>query len=150
MKTKEPQASDVTVDRFRTVLTFIRMAGVPINMKQVSMLNSTHNALIAINAYALYLAFYMDINIHNDDMKNCKKTFQILISSSVSYWVHLNLRYIKYYIFLRCHTLHIYIYIKYTYMMNRINYPISMNERHFIEQIMLFKIIQKYARMQKI
>jgi hypothetical protein len=83
---------DVTENRFRTVLTLLRMAGVPINMKQSSILHSTYNVLLAINAYALYLAFYMDIIIHNDDLKNFMKSFRILISSSVLYWVHLNLR----------------------------------------------------------
>jgi hypothetical protein len=92
MNTKEPQVCDVTENRFRTVLTFLRMAGVPINMKHVSTLHSSYNALLAINAYALYLAFYMDIIIHNDDLKNFMKSFRILISSSVSYWVHFNLR----------------------------------------------------------
>ncbi|PNF24042.1 hypothetical protein B7P43_G08624 [Cryptotermes secundus] len=91
MNTKEPQACDVTENRFRTILTFLRMAGVPLNTKHASILHSTYNVLIAINAYALYLAFYMDIIIHNDDLKNFMKSFRILISSSVAYWVHLNL-----------------------------------------------------------
>jgi cytochrome b subunit of formate dehydrogenase len=83
MITKEPQACDVTKNRFRTVLTFLRMAGVPINMKHASILHSTYNALMTINAYALCLAFYMDIIIHNDDLKNFMKNFQALNSSLV-------------------------------------------------------------------
>jgi hypothetical protein len=106
MGTKEPQVCDVTEDRFRTVLTFLRMAGVPINMKHVSTLHSIYNALLAINAYALYLAFYMDIIIHNDDLKNFMKTFRIVNSSTVIHWLHLTLRYIIYCISLYCYTLH--------------------------------------------
>jgi hypothetical protein len=100
MNMKQPRVCDVTENRFRTILTFLRMAGVPINTKNGSILHSTYNALIAINAYAMYLAFYMDIIIHNHDVKDFMKSFRIVISSSVSYWVHLNLRYIKHYIFL--------------------------------------------------
>jgi hypothetical protein len=92
MNTKEPQACDVTENRFRTVLTFLRMGGVPINVKHASILHSTYNAFMAINAYALYLAFYMDIIIHNDDLKNFMKTFRIVNSSSVLNWLHLTLR----------------------------------------------------------
>ncbi|PNF24040.1 hypothetical protein B7P43_G08626 [Cryptotermes secundus] len=91
MKTKKPLACDVTENRFRTILTFLRMAGVPINTKHASILHSTYNVLMAINAYALYLAFYMDIITHNDDLKNFMKTFRLVNSSSLLYWVHLNL-----------------------------------------------------------
>jgi hypothetical protein len=92
MNMKEPQVCDVTENRFRTVFMFLRMGGVPINTKKASLLHSTYNALTAINAYTLYLAFYMDIIIHNDDLKNFMKTFRIVNSSSVLNWIHLNLR----------------------------------------------------------
>ncbi|PNF24039.1 hypothetical protein B7P43_G08627 [Cryptotermes secundus] len=91
MNTKELQACDVTENRFRTILTFLRMAGVPINVKKVSILNSIYNVLTAINAYGMYFAFYMDISKHNDDLKNFLKTFRIINSTSTVYWVHLNL-----------------------------------------------------------
>jgi cytochrome b subunit of formate dehydrogenase len=90
MNTKEPRVCGVTEDRFRTILMFLRMAGVPINMKHASMLHSTYNVLMTINAYALCLAFYMDIIIHNDDLKNFMKTFRIVNSSLVLHWLHLN------------------------------------------------------------
>jgi hypothetical protein len=91
MNKKTPQASDVTEDRFRTVLTFLRTGGVPINMKHTSILHSTYNILLAINAYVLLLAFCMDTKIQNDDLK-FMKSLRILISSSVTYWLHFNLR----------------------------------------------------------
>jgi hypothetical protein len=92
MNSKEPQVCDVTENRFRNILTFLRMAGVPINMKNASILRSTYNVLTAINAYALCLAFYMDISKHNHDLKNFMKNFQALHSTSVLYWLHLNSR----------------------------------------------------------
>ncbi|PNF24032.1 hypothetical protein B7P43_G08628 [Cryptotermes secundus] len=91
MNTKEPQACDVTENRFRTILTFLRMAGVPINTKHASILHSTYNVLMTINAYALSLAFYMDMIIYNDDLKHFMKTFRLVNSSSLVYWLHLNL-----------------------------------------------------------
>ncbi|PNF24012.1 hypothetical protein B7P43_G08632 [Cryptotermes secundus] len=91
MKKKETQACDVTENRFRTILTLLRMAGVPINMKKVSILNSIYNVFTAINGYAMYLAFYVDIIIHNDDLKNFMKTFRVLTATSQLYWLHLNL-----------------------------------------------------------
>jgi hypothetical protein len=57
------------------------MAGVPINMTHLSVPRSKHSALFVINAYALCFAFYMDIIIHNDDLKNFMKNFQALNSS---------------------------------------------------------------------
>jgi hypothetical protein len=92
---KEPQMCDVTENRFRVVLTFLRIGGVPINTKNASVLHSTYNALMAINAYALYVAIYMEIILNNDDLKSFMKTFRILNSSSFLYWLYLNLRYIK-------------------------------------------------------
>ncbi|PNF24013.1 hypothetical protein B7P43_G08633 [Cryptotermes secundus] len=91
MSKKETQACEVTENRFRTILMFLRMAGVPINMKKVSIPNTIYNVLIAINCYAMYLAFYMDIIIHNDDLKNFMKTFRVVNASSILYWFHLNL-----------------------------------------------------------
>jgi hypothetical protein len=71
---KEPQMCDVTENRFRAVLMFLRIGGVPINTKNASVLHSTYNALIAINAYALYVAIYMEIILNNDDLKSFMKT----------------------------------------------------------------------------
>jgi hypothetical protein len=50
---------------------------------------------MAINAYALYIAIYMEIILKKDDLKSFMKTFRILNSSSFLFWLHLNLRYIK-------------------------------------------------------
>jgi cytochrome b subunit of formate dehydrogenase len=92
MNTKEPLPRDVTEDRFRTILTFMRLAGIPINMKNPSILIFFYNILMTINAYAMYLSFYMDIITKDDDLKNFMKTFRIVNSTSIVYWVHLNLR----------------------------------------------------------
>jgi hypothetical protein len=94
MDKNEPQTWNVTENRFRTVLMFFRIGGVPINTKNASLLHTTYNAVFAINAYALYFAFYAEIIIHSDDVKNFMKTFRILNSSTFLYWLHLNLRYI--------------------------------------------------------
>ncbi|PNF24044.1 hypothetical protein B7P43_G08622 [Cryptotermes secundus] len=91
MNTKKPQACDVTENRFRVILTFLRMAGVPINMKKASILNSIYNVLTAINVYAMYIGMYVDIFTKNDDLKNFLKTFRIVNASSVAYWAHLTL-----------------------------------------------------------
>ncbi|XP_033609372.1 uncharacterized protein LOC111869596 [Cryptotermes secundus] len=85
MNTKKPQACDVTENHFRVILTFLRMAGVKINMKKASILNSIYNVFTAINVYALYIGMYVDISEHNDDLKNFMKTFLVLN------WLHLNL-----------------------------------------------------------
>jgi prenyltransferase beta subunit len=89
MNSKEPQASDVKENCFRILLTFLRMAGVPVNKEHASILHSTYSALTAINAYALCLAFYMDSITHNDDLKNFIRNFQALNSTSVLHWLHL-------------------------------------------------------------
>jgi hypothetical protein len=92
---KEPQVCDLTENRFRAVLTFLRIGGVPINTKNASVLHSTYNALMAVNAYTFYAAIYMEIIMHDDDLKSFMKTFRILNSTSFLIWLHLNLRYIK-------------------------------------------------------
>jgi hypothetical protein len=95
MDKNEPQTWNVTENRFRTILMFLRIGGVPINTKNASLLHTTYSALLAINAYALYVAIYAEIIIHNDDLKTFMKTFRILNSTSFSFWLHLNLRYRK-------------------------------------------------------
>jgi hypothetical protein len=95
MNTKKPQVCDVKESPFRNFLIFLRKGGVPTNMKYVSIPYSIYNILLAVNDYVPYLAFYMDIIIHNDDLKNFINTFRVLNSISGLYWLHLNLRYIK-------------------------------------------------------
>jgi hypothetical protein len=94
MDKNEPQTWNVTENRFRTILMFLRIGGVPINTKNASLLHTTYNALMAINAYAMYMGICTDIIIHRDDLKNFMKTFGILSASSTIYWADLNLRYI--------------------------------------------------------
>jgi hypothetical protein len=83
MNSKKLQACDVTEKRFPEVLKFQRMGGVPINMDNASILYSIYTALTAVNAYSLYLAFYMDIITHNDELKISLRNFQALNSTSV-------------------------------------------------------------------
>jgi hypothetical protein len=93
MGKKESHACGVTENRFRTILILLRTAGVPININNGSLLRSIYNALMTINAYAMFIAICAEI-IRSDDLKNFMKTFRILNASSTVYWIHLNLRYI--------------------------------------------------------
>lgn len=95
MKTKEPQASDVTENRFRTVFMFLRMAGITINKKKRSVYTSVYYALVTLHGYALYPAFLMDSIVHKDDLKLCMQTFRAVVVASLILWLYLNLRYIN-------------------------------------------------------
>jgi hypothetical protein len=96
MDKNEPQTWNVTENRFRTILILLRTAGVPININNGSVLRSIYNALMAINAYAMFIAICAEIIIHSDDLKNFMKTCRILNASSTVYWIHFNLRYITF------------------------------------------------------
>jgi hypothetical protein len=96
MDKNKPQTWNVTENRFRAVLMFLRIGGVPINTKNASLLHTTYNTLLAIDSYALYIAILTEVTIQTDDLRNFMKTFRVLNSSSIIYWLHLNLRYIIY------------------------------------------------------
>jgi hypothetical protein len=92
MNTKKPQACDVTENRFRTTLMFLRMAGFPVNMKKTSVQTSVYNVLVMLHGYALYLSFLIDSIVHRDDLKRFMESFRILIVTSLLVWLVLNVR----------------------------------------------------------
>ncbi|XP_033609384.1 uncharacterized protein LOC111869608 isoform X2 [Cryptotermes secundus] len=91
MNNNETQACDVMDNLFRVIIMFLRMAGVQISMKKGSILSSIYNVLTAVNGYALYIGMCVVICINNDDLKNFIKTFRVVNSSSIIYWLHFNI-----------------------------------------------------------
>jgi hypothetical protein len=87
MNTKESQLCDVTENRFRTVLLLLRIGGVPVNMKKLSLLISVYKAVMAFHSYALYLVCaVMNSFVHKHELKRFMKTFRSLIAASLVVW----------------------------------------------------------------
>jgi hypothetical protein len=92
MSKKEPQVCDVTEGRFSILYMLLRIGGVPINMKNPSILTAVYNVLVTLHGYALYLAFCMDVIVYRDDLKRFMTSFRSLSSASIVVWLLLNLR----------------------------------------------------------
>ncbi|XP_033609369.1 uncharacterized protein LOC111869588 [Cryptotermes secundus] len=92
MKTKEPQACDVTGNRFRILIILLRTGSVPVYMRNPSLLISVYNVLSVLHAIALYIAFCMDIIVHRNDLKNFMKAFRLLNSATLILWNYFSLR----------------------------------------------------------
>jgi len=79
--------------RFKTLLSLLRVGGMPINMKSVSRLRTAYNVFIAFCYYYTMLCLSVDTFAHRDHLVQAMKKFRVLIGMQVATWIHLSLRY---------------------------------------------------------
>jgi hypothetical protein len=94
-KTMTDAVSDNTIvkNRFKEFLSLFRFAGMPINMKSTSRVNTVYNATILVCFYITATCLLMDCFVHRHDLTLFMKKFRILIGTLLFVWMHISIRY---------------------------------------------------------
>jgi hypothetical protein len=79
--------------RFKTLLSLLRVGGMPINMKSVSTVRTAYNVFITFCYYYTTLCVSVDTFVHRHHLVQAMKKFRVLMGMLVSTWIHLSLRY---------------------------------------------------------
>jgi hypothetical protein len=84
--------NNLSKSRFKTILSLLRLGGIPLNEKSVSVVNTMYNATIIICFYITTLCLYMDSYVHRDQLVQAMKKIRILVGMQLVAWTHFSLR----------------------------------------------------------
>ena len=93
METKKTVTNNLTEHRFRVTLFLLRLGGVSIYVDKTSKGNFVYNCTVTICAYAFFIGMIMNFIVHRDDLQRAMKTFRVILSCILIFWMHLNIRY---------------------------------------------------------
>jgi hypothetical protein len=84
---------DLNERRFKTVLSVLRLGGVPLNMKSVSRVNTAYNVFIISCYYVTMLCLTMDTYANSDQPLQTMRNYRVLAGMQATMCMHLCLRY---------------------------------------------------------
>jgi hypothetical protein len=83
----------IVKDRFKPFLFLFRFAGIPINMKSTSRVNSIYNAIVIVCFYISSTCLLVDSFVHRHELTIFMKKFRLLMGTLLHVWMHISLRY---------------------------------------------------------
>jgi len=87
MKIEEPKLKGLSECRFRSMIFFFRLAGVPFKIKELSPIYAFYIATVIICASTTYLSMCVDAYIQRDDLGRAMTTVRVLIPLTNVMWI---------------------------------------------------------------
>lgn len=78
--------------RFKTILSLLRLGGIPLNKTSVSTVNTAYNATLIVCFYMTTFCLYMDSYAHRAQLVQAMKKIRIVVSTQLIAWTHFSLR----------------------------------------------------------
>jgi hypothetical protein len=88
-KTKVKGLSEI---RFRWIIFFLRLAGIPFKMKRMSTLYAIYMITVNICTYITLTGMFVDVYIHRDDLARVMTNLRILTGMSSLVWIYFSFR----------------------------------------------------------
>jgi hypothetical protein len=94
-KTRGETASErsLTESRFKTFLYFLRLVGIPLNIKRVSAVHAAYNGIIIVCFYITTISIYTDTYAHREDLAYVMRKIRVLLGMNLVTWLHISFRY---------------------------------------------------------
>jgi hypothetical protein len=91
-KKKTTTYKNLSETRFKTLLLFLRSAGIQLNMKSVPKVNVVCNIVLISCFYVTTVCQHMDSFVNRHDLVKLMKKFRILHELYLFTWIHFSLR----------------------------------------------------------
>jgi hypothetical protein len=79
--------------RFKTIICFLQLGGIPVHVVSISNANTLYNTLCVVCFYCAFMCALMDTFVHRYDLKEAMKKSRICFGISFVAWTHFSLRY---------------------------------------------------------
>jgi hypothetical protein len=80
--------------RFKTLLYFLRVGGIPLQNKSLTKINSLYKAVCVVCYYSSFACAFMDTFVHRYDLMEAMKKIRVFFAMSLVAWMHFSLRYV--------------------------------------------------------
>jgi hypothetical protein len=87
MNRKEPKLKGLSESRFVSMIFFLRMAGIPLMMKDVSNLYVVYMITVIICSFSTFVGMFVDVYIHRDDLGRAMTTVRMLLPVTNIMWI---------------------------------------------------------------
>ena len=86
MEREETKVKGLSEIRFRWIIFFLRLAGIPFKMKKMSTLYAIYMITVIICTYSTLIGMFVDVYIHRDDLSHVMTNLRILTAMSCLVW----------------------------------------------------------------
>jgi len=86
--------NELNQSRFKTLLYFLRLGGIPLQIKSVSKLNSLYKTVCVTCYYGSFMCGFVDTFVHRHDLSEAVKKLRINFAMLLVAWMHFSLRYV--------------------------------------------------------
>jgi hypothetical protein len=74
--------------RFGPMIFLFKMAGIPVQMKEISTIYAVYMITVIICTFSTFIAMFVDVYIHRDDLVHAMKTMRVLIPFTNVMWIY--------------------------------------------------------------
>jgi hypothetical protein len=94
-KTRNGDASDrdLTERRFKTFLYYLRLGGIPLNIRSPSAVHTVYNGVIIVCFYITTISIYTDSYVHRHELEYVMRKIRVLLGMNLVTWLHFSFRY---------------------------------------------------------
>jgi hypothetical protein len=92
METEETKVKGQSEIRFRWIIFFLRLAGIPFKMTRMSTLYAIYMITVNICTYSTLTGMFVDVYIHRDDLARVMANLRILTGMSSLVWIYFSFR----------------------------------------------------------
>jgi len=87
MNTEKPELKGLSESRFGSMIFLFRMAGVPFQMKKISIIYAVYMVTMLICSCSTFIGVFVDAYIHRDDLGRAMTTMRVLIPITNIMWI---------------------------------------------------------------
>ena len=92
MEKEETKVKGLSEIRFRWIIFFLRLAGIPFKMNRMSTLYAVYMITVIICTYSTVIGMFIDVYIHRDDLGYVMTTIRALTAIINSLWIDFSCR----------------------------------------------------------
>jgi hypothetical protein len=86
--------NELNQSRFKTLLYFLRLGGIPLQLKSPSKLNNLYKTVCVVCYYSSFVCGFMDTFVHRHDLNEAMKKLRVNFAMLFVAWMHFSLRYV--------------------------------------------------------
>jgi hypothetical protein len=92
MEREERKVKGLSEIRFRWIIFFLRLAGIPFKLKRMSTLYTIYMITVNICTNSTLIGMFVDVYIHRDDLARVMTNLRVLTGMSSLVWSYFSCR----------------------------------------------------------
>jgi len=92
MEREETKVKGLSEIRFKWIIFFLRLGGIPFKMKKMSTVYVIYMITVTICSCSTFLGMFVDVYIHRDDLSHVMTTIRALTAMTNVLWIYFSCR----------------------------------------------------------